>query len=318
MSIHRSSPTLGVLAVVLAASANGCKDPASAAPASGVVSIGTYTSPPVGAVNNFWVETRSGIVVIDGQRVISEGAKSFAALSALGKPILGIFLTHAHPDHYGGLGALAEKAPGAPIYASQSTHDIIAADLLGYSKATAAGSGPDFPSTPVVPTTIVHDGERIEIDGVTFETQELGAGEANGMTAIVLPVHKVAFVGDAISDRVTPALIQGMSLSWLGQLDVVESRLGALTVLYLGHGAPGAPRELVAREREYLQTFRRTVAEHMSPEGVVTVDGNAAIAAAMQSRFPDYPPVASLPDLMRVNVAATARELAALGALPVK
>jgi glyoxylase-like metal-dependent hydrolase (beta-lactamase superfamily II) len=305
---------VGVLAVP-----TGCKGNAppgeTIASRETVLSIGAYASPPVGSVNNFWIETRDGVVVIDAQRVISEGRKSLAQIQALKKPILAIFLTHAHPDHYGGLSAFTAAAPDAPVYGSQTTHDIISSDALGFGRATAGPLGDDFPSQPIAPTKIVHDGERLEIDGVTVEVQELGAGEANAMTAIVLPAKGVAFVGDAISDRVTPALLQGMSLSWLGQLDVVEARLAGMSTLYLGHGSPGKPAELLQREREYLRTFRRLVAERVSPGGIVSPAGKAEVVAAMQIRYPDYPPVASLPNLLEVNVAATARELAGLGAL---
>ncbi|HYU16882.1 MAG TPA: MBL fold metallo-hydrolase [Candidatus Acidoferrum sp.] len=288
---------------------------ADAATGGDVVSVGSYASANPGSVNTFWVETRHGVVVIDGQRTLSDAGRALARVRALGKPILAIFLTHSHPDHYGGIGVFAAAAPGAPLYASQITRDIVAGDVLGYSAATNQQLGDDYPDRATAPTAIVRDGDRIEIDRVTFETIEVGAGEAASATVVIVPAARIAFVGDTVSDRATPALIQGMSLAWVGQLDVLARRFAGLRTIYPGHGQAGPPADLIARQRDYLLTFRRLVNEHREPNGTIGAEGARAVVAAMEARYPGYPPVAALPDLLQFNIAVVARELAGLGAI---
>ena len=283
--------------------------------ARGVVSVGMHASANPGSVNAFWVETHRGVVVIDGLRAISDAQQALAKIEALGKPIHAIFLTHPHPDHYGGIGVFAEAAPGAPIYASRTTRDVIASDILGYSQSANSQLGDDFPDRPTVPTHIAEDGDRFEIDGVTFTTTEVGASEAVSATVVGVPHARLAFVGDVISDHVTPALIEGNSLAWLGQLHLADTRFGRLRTIYVGHGRPGAPGQLIAQQREYLETFRRLVDEHREPNGAIGDEATARVVAAMNARYPDYPPVAILPGLLEINTHVIARELASLAAL---
>jgi glyoxylase-like metal-dependent hydrolase (beta-lactamase superfamily II)/quercetin dioxygenase-like cupin family protein len=303
-------------AVVIAIMAACAHPPAGPGAAAGVLSVGRYASPSPGSVNTFWVETRHGVVVIDGQRSLSDARAALARIQALGKPIRAIFLTHAHPDHYGGVGVLVAAAPGAPLYGSAMTRDIIASDTLGYFRQTKAGLGDDFADRPTPPTVIAHDGERFEIDGVTFTTSELGAGEAASATVVSVPAERIAFVGDAISDRATPALIQGMSLAWIGQLDLLAQRSAGLQTIYPGHGEPGPPAELINRQREYLETFRRLVKEHMQADGTVGAEPTRAVVAATDARYPGYQPVARpVPNLLELDIQVVARELAGLAAI---
>src|SRR3954451_9837165 len=54
-------------------------------------------------VNAYLVEGADGVVPVDATLTVSGGRGLRAQAEALGKPLLGVVLTHAHPDHYGGV-----------------------------------------------------------------------------------------------------------------------------------------------------------------------------------------------------------------------
>jgi hypothetical protein len=77
---------------------------------------------------------------------------------------------------------------------------------------------------------------------------------------------------------------------------------------------------LIDAEREYLRSFRalvRPAVGDASPGGPeVAADEQGAITAELDRRYPNYPRVASLPNLTELNIRAVAGELRAEAANP--
>src|SRR5262249_60412450 len=70
-------------------------------------------------VNSYLIEGESGVVVVDTNLLVSDIEALRARLSALKKPLLAIFVTHPHPDHFNGIAALVKDAE-APVHAAAS------------------------------------------------------------------------------------------------------------------------------------------------------------------------------------------------------
>jgi hypothetical protein len=51
-------------------------------------------------VNDYLVETASGVVAVDALLQVSAAREMRAGLDGLGKPLAAALLTHSHPDHY--------------------------------------------------------------------------------------------------------------------------------------------------------------------------------------------------------------------------
>ncbi len=90
--------------------------------------IHRYAAGPAGAlVNAYLVEGDDGVVAIDGTLTVSDGRALRARLDGLGKPLLAVLVTHAHPDHYGGLTELV-ASDEVPIVAVSGVSDAIRRD----------------------------------------------------------------------------------------------------------------------------------------------------------------------------------------------
>src|SRR6185437_12983520 len=80
--------------------------------------VHTYRAAESGLyVNSYLVEGESGVVVVDTNLLVSDIEALRARLRALKKPLLGILVTHAHPDHFNGVLALVQDKE-VPVYAT--------------------------------------------------------------------------------------------------------------------------------------------------------------------------------------------------------
>ena len=272
------------------------------------LSIHRHCTPGIGSVNTFWFDTGDGVVVIDGQRELSKARAIKAAIDGAGLRIAAVFLTHPHPDHFGGIGVFSPEGSSIPLYASRQTRESIAEDRFGLVKASHEVVKDDFPDQVRLPDRTFEDGDEIRVGAVRVVARELGPGESECMTALHLPEHGALFCGDAIQHGMTAFLLEGRSGPWLDQLRGLIERFPSVRTLYPGHGESGAPLDLVSRQIAYLDDFRELVAAE-TEVGVLSEGADARIAKAMAARYPGYLPVAAIPDLLEKDVAPLAKEL---------
>ena len=273
------------------------------------LSVQRFANPGMASVNTFWIETTKGLIVIDGQREISAAQSALAKMSESGKPIVAVFLTHPHPDHFGGIGVFSPPGSDVPVYGSAQTTESIRADRWGLVKASHEVVGDDFPDEVRLPTHVLADNQPVEIDGLVVVPAEMGGGEAECMTVLHLPEHGILFAADIVQHRMTAFLLEGRSKGWLGQLQALKIRFPDVHTIYPGHGVPGPAAELIEAQVEYLEAFR---AEVSRVTGGPAPDQDVAKAvAAMRARYPDYQPVAQIEDLLQLDAGALAKEVAA-------
>ena len=77
------------------------------------------------------VTGKTDAVLIDAQWTLSNAHRVIAEILETGKRLKTIYVTHAHPDHYFGLGTIAEAFPQARVIALPSVARTINKQFFG-------------------------------------------------------------------------------------------------------------------------------------------------------------------------------------------
>jgi len=266
--------------------------------------ITVFKSPePAFLVNSFIIETQNGIIVIDTQFLVSEARKLKQEVEKLGKPLLGVIVTHPHPDHFNGVGTLCENLE-VPIYATQSTLDDIKNIEAGKREFWKQTYGDDYPDSTTLPNRIVRSKEELVIDGVSLVIDDLGAGESSDITVIYLPSKKVLIASDLLYHKVHPWLAESRSKAWVKQIEYVKSTYVEAEVVYAGHGSEGS-LDALNGQIEYIQFFQELVGKYLKADEELGDAAKVQIKQTMQTQYPGYP----LEFLIEMNVDGVAKEL---------
>jgi glyoxylase-like metal-dependent hydrolase (beta-lactamase superfamily II) len=158
---------------------------------------GVYTFEGLMAGRVYLLEGEAGLTLIDTS-IANAGKKILAQLQKAGHQpgdVKQILLTHAHPDHVGGLEVL-KSATGAAVICSELEKPVIQGET----------PVPRSPSGLRLPKTVF---KRVDVDWV-IEDGEILDGVLGGITAVFTPGHapghlsfwqpdrRIIFTGDVI------------------------------------------------------------------------------------------------------------------------
>jgi glyoxylase-like metal-dependent hydrolase (beta-lactamase superfamily II) len=263
--------------------------------------IHTYTAAEAGLlVNSYLVETADGVVLVDANLLLSDVRALAARISALHKPLLGVFVTHAHPDHFNGLPVLA--GDGVPVYAAADVAATIARIADEKRAQWQPVYGDEWPDRHRVPDHALSTGDRVKLGGLWFTLHAVGAAESHADSYVT--VEDRAFIGDLAFHGTHPYTADGHTAEWLTALDTLAEPLDGM-VLYPGHGAPGDVG-MLADQRRYLMMYRETV-RRLASGGASLTDPQRAELTDVMTRFL---PGAPLTWMIGLGADAVATELA--------
>lgn len=214
-------------------------------------------------VNTGFIVTNEGVVVIDtGPSKLYGEAMRAAIAEVTAQPVVQVYITHHHPDHYLGNQAF-DDVPIAALAGTIAKIKVNGEDLATnlYNLVGGAMAG----TRSVAPTHIVEPGSRARFGQHELELIA-GAGHTGSDLAVLDHTSGVLFAGDlAFHDRAATTPNARLSL-WQDTIDALASR--EFAVLVPGHGPvadSAAPLQQTAAYLDWLeQTLRDAAANGLT------------------------------------------------------
>ena len=257
-------------------------------------------------VNAYLIESDSDVVAVDATLGMSDGRRLRARINETGKPLAGVIVTHAHPDHYGAVTALVSGSD-VPVYAVGGVDDVIRRDDAEKERILRPMFGDEWATIRTFPTHRVQDGDRVSIGRATFRVVDVGPGESphDSWWMLESDARTRVFAGDLVYNRMHAYLADGFCDQWLDNLARAKRELPADAELFVGHGDPTRGPEILDWQVGYIEAFLAAV--HSGVEDGLTGD---ELTAAVVRRMKTYLPDDNLEFLMRLSVEPTRVRLA--------
>ena len=180
-------------------------------------------------------------VLIDTQWTLSNAHRLIAEIAETGKHLKTIYVTHAHPDHYFGLGVIAEAFPSARIIALASVARTINHQFFGKLEHWEQVIG----ATNVCRKTVSIESlseNAFELEGQRIEIIPEVIGDLKYNTVVWIPSIKTLYGSDVLFNQAHPFTCEVTAeerQQWIQDIERLE-KMGAEVVIP-GHQKPGMP-----------------------------------------------------------------------------
>ena len=227
-------------------------------------------------VNVAFVEVPDGVVVIDTgpSKRYGDALRQLIERTVPGRPVLRVYNTHHHPDHFLGNQSFDAKTIAAP----QKVIDNIALEGNGFADNMYRLLGDWMRGTQVVAPTLALDADKEDVGGKTFSLYYL-SGHTSSDLVIRDDDTGVVFCGDLAFLYRAPTTPHADIATWrktLATLDGIDKSL-----MLPGHGPSDVRNEAIAQTADYIDWLHGSLSQAVS-EGLTM---NEAMMLAIPARF---------------------------------
>jgi glyoxylase-like metal-dependent hydrolase (beta-lactamase superfamily II) len=208
------------------------------------------------------VLTDEGVVIIDPGGSAWAGEMVVERISAISrKPIIAIFNTHAHGDHWMGNEGIKRTYPEAVIYAHPiAKRKIEGADgeqWLELVDQRTQGTGGNKKLVP--PDKALNDNTIVEFGATRFQVHHAGPAHTDNDLMVEVIEQRVLFTGDIVRNGMIGLIEEDGSFK--GNITAIDKILNDQFNFYIpGHG-PAGSTDVPASYRRYLSAVMSTVEE---------------------------------------------------------
>jgi glyoxylase-like metal-dependent hydrolase (beta-lactamase superfamily II) len=219
-------------------------------------------------------------VLIDAQWTLSNAHRVIAEIAETGKHLKEIYVTHAHPDHYFGLGVISEAFPSARVTALPAVARTINRQFFGKLDHWEKVIGP----TNVCRKTVTIEPlsrNYIELEGERIEIIPEIIGDLKYNSVVWIPSIKTLYGSDVLFNQAHPFTCEVTTeerRQWIRDIEQIE-KIGAEVVIP-GHQKPGMPFD----SSSYSFTKDYLIA---TEEEIANTNDEGCFYYAMVRRFPD-------------------------------
>ncbi len=228
------------------------------------------------------VLTDAGVVIIDPGSSVQTGEMVLRVTASLSNlPVVAVFNTHLHGDHWLGNQAIRAAYPDVPIYSHPIMLDMIATGegKLWVTMMEQLTHGKTRGTEVVGPNRPVDNGDEIRIGDTTFRIHHYGPAHTTSDLMIEVVEQHTVFLGDNVTNGRIPR-IDGGSVAGAAKSCREILKTGAQHYIP-GHGRSGDAR-LVRTMLSYYDTVYRNV-KTLYDQGLSDFEMKAPIRAQLQA-----------------------------------
>ncbi len=184
---------------------------------------------------------KTDAVLIDAQWTLSNAYRVAAEILETGKHLKTIYATHAHPDHYFGLGTIAEIFPQARVIAVPAVANLINSQFFGKIEHWEKVIGPTNVCRKTVPIEPLKE-NYFELEEHRIEIMSEVMGDMNFNTVVWIPSIRTIYGSDVLFNQAHPftcEVTKEERLQWIKEIERIESMNAE--VIIPGHQKPGMP-----------------------------------------------------------------------------